>query len=156
MKKQREIEKLLYENYISKVKSFTTKYDIIELSILGAQEEFDDGLTPKKGSRLELVTKRIKDDFLQDRDIIITKIIRGGRGLPYQYHILFKFNENDEIQYSISIPSKKNLNKENFEWANYGKFSFNITEDSKIKELFASYSITEVANFIDEYFKEKK
>lgn len=144
-----KVEELLLRNYITTIKSYTTKYDLIKENLEKAIEELKAEF--KNGERsFWFVFDLIKRDFFNNEEIIIDEITPIGYE---KYGFDFKIEHNDKIYFFI-IPMKNELTVDNFEYSNKGRFAFGtITDGSYYKTLFSSYSPEEMSNYIKKYLE---
>lgn len=148
--KEKYIEKLLFEDYVSQVQRNTSRYDFMSSIVDEAVKEVDKKLK-KERKHLEMLTSWISEDFCDNRKIKITDMLHGGWE---NYYWCIGFELEGKTFY-ISIPQVKNLTVDNFLSAYYGKFSLAIKENEVLwNTLIQSYQIEDIAKFINEYSKE--
>ena len=152
VEQEQYIEKLLFIDYVDRVKANKSRYDYVDI-FPEAQKEVGKKLK-KERFHLETVKSFIAEDFLNnDKSFKLTDIISGGWEC-YYWAIHF---EGYGKKFYIQIPIMKNIEVNNFEYANYGKFAFVIKESEYYcNVLKSSYKIEEIAQFIKEYFELNK
>lgn len=149
VKHEQYIEDLMFRDFITKVTIRTSRYDFISDAFKNAQSQI--GLKNKKErGDLEILTSFLLEDFFgNNKDFKLTKIIAGGYDSCY-YMVDFQYND---VNLYIKIPIYKRIDASNIEFASYGKFGFGIHKSSCYSEILkTSYRISEVAEFIKEYF----
>ncbi len=151
VERQQKIQELCLKDFISKVKDFTTIYDVMENTFTKSIEEIKDRQHKKK-NHLEILTERLREDFLDNRDIKITKILICGYD-KYSYRVEFEV-QNKECY--LLIPIKKQITVNNFSSANKGRFSFGVkTSEYSSSILKSTYGIEELSTFVDQYLLEE-
>lgn len=149
VEQEKYIENLLFADYVDRVKANKSRYDYIDI-FPEAQKEVGKKLK-KERTHLETIKSFMMEDFLSnDKSFKLTEIISGGwEGYYWSVHF-----EGYGKAFYIEIPSMKNINVTNFEYANCGKFAFAVKEDdSWWNVLRTSYKIEDIARFIREYFE---
>lgn len=150
--KEKYIEKLLFEDYVSQVQRNTSRYDFMANIVDEAVKEVDKKLK-KERKHLDMLTSWVSEDFCGNRKIKIMDMLHGGWE---NYYWCIGFVLEGKTFY-IHIPQVKNLTADNFAHAHYGKFSLAIKENEVLwNTLIQSYQIEDIAKFMDEYLKEDK
>ena len=143
------IKDLLYADYVAKVKSNRSRYDMFSKLFYDAQKQVD---KKKKSERKELALLEgfIREDFLNDdKNFKLTGMIMGGYE-GYYWNIEFEFHDK---KFYISIPAMDRINIDNFKFAHDGKFCFYVKEsECSWYCKGSSYKIADVAKCIKEYF----
>ena len=153
MKAEREayIKDVLLENYVDKVKSHLSRYDLIDI-YSQAQEEIGKKLK-KDRPHFETIKSFLMEDFLNnDKSFKLEKIISCG----YEnYAWQFEFKRNGKVCY-IKVPYMRNLTAEHLEHANYGMYTFGIQESEHFwRMLKGTYEMQELAGFIKDWAEGK-
>ena len=148
VKKEQHIEKLLLEDYVRTIKSYTTRYDLLDI-FADAQKQMGNKLK-KDRAQFKMLKKLIMEDFLNnDKNFKLTNIIREGYE-SYRWRIEF---EGYGESFYISIPVKKKLTTENIKYARYGMFGFSVKKNESYLEVIAeSYKIEDIAQAIKNWF----
>lgn len=143
------IKTLLFADYVSKVRSHRSRYDLMENIFTDARSQV--GKKKKKErEQLSVLEDFIRDDFLSgSKDFKITSIMSGG----YEsYYWSVEFEGYGQTFY-IVIPNMKQINTKNIKAAHDGMFVFMVRDSSvscTVKKM--SYKIEEVAEYIKSYF----
>lgn len=150
VKQEEYMKSLLFADYVRKVKSHKSRYDLIENVIKEAQGQI--GKKKKKErEQLSVLEEFIRDDFFNNNNSFkITKIMSGGYESYYWNVELEGFGQTVSVQ----IPNMNNINTKNFEHAYDGMFAFMVKESNSwwaVKE--KSYKIEDIAEYIKSYFR---
>lgn len=148
---EKYIEDLMFHDLVVKISSLTTvsRYDYFINIFSKARSQI--GLkTKKEREDLDLLTGFLLEDFFDNnKDFKLTGISTGGYDACY-YRFDFKYKDANIF---IQIPIYKHIDTSNIEFASYGKFCFGIYKSSCFYSVLkSSYRISEVAEFIKEYF----
>jgi hypothetical protein len=147
------LEKLIFDDLISTIRSYRLRYDflddIINKAIAQQKEQ-------KKRDRKDFHTieSMIIDDFFNnDKRFKLIDIITGGwEGCYHVFNFSFKA-EKEPVFYSIQIPVKSKLNAKNIEWSAFGKLQFSIKESEHCHRVeYQSYDIASMSKYINDYF----
>lgn len=148
VKRELHIEKLLLEDYVRTIKSYTSRYDVFESDIFQkAQSQMSEKLK-KDRPQLEMMKSLIISDFLNnDKNWKLVSITSCG----WESHSWsFGFKGYDKTIY-IEIPHKRKLTVENFEYAHHGMFSFYVKDGEHCRRFIKeSYRIEDIAEAIKE------
>lgn len=148
------IERLVFADYVSSIRSFKTTWDYRTTAIENARSEI--GKTKKKErENLSYLEKSLKEDFFANEAWVepkVTDILSGGFE-GYYWLIYFKICD---VEYGIQIPVRGALTTKNIEYANHGKFVFiKKISESYTKVLFSGWTESELSKQIEEYFKKE-
>lgn len=149
VEKEEHIKNLLFADYVSKVRSHKSRYDLMENIFTDARSQI--GKKKKKErERLSVLEDFIRDDFLSSsKDFKITNIMSGG----YEsYYWSVEFEGYGQTFY-IQIPNMKQINVGNIKYAYDGMFAFIVRDSSvscTVKKM--SYKIEDIAEYIKSYF----
>lgn len=150
IKQEEYMKDLLYADYVSKVKSNTSRYDLFPGLFRAAQSQVN---KKKKSERkdLAMLEELIREDFLNDdKNFKLVDIVCCGYE-GYCWNVNFEFHGQE---FYISIPQMDKIHIDNFKFANDGKFCFYIEESPRHWFCKGSgYDIKHVAKCIREYFK---
>lgn len=151
---EQELEKNQYtldlykSNLISTVRSNTTRWDYMDEIIIKACSE-KTNKKKKERTNIDYIADEISKTFLDGQKIKIFDIIQGGHE-GYYWLFLFEFRDN---KYAIQVPMRKQLSKNNFDYANKGKFVFTLVEgEHYYKQLFSDYHEDKLTEKIINYF----
>lgn len=150
VKREQYIEKLLLEDYVRTIKSYTSRYDVFELEVFKkAQNQKNEKLKADR-PEFEMIKGLIVSDFLNgDKKFKLTNIMSCGME---SYAWDFEFKGYDKTIY-IEIPYRKKLTTDNIEYANHGMFSFLVrTGESSRDVIKRSHKMEDIAEVIKEYF----
>ena len=149
VEKAKHIEELLLKDYVRTIKSYITRYDLIDGIFSDAQKQMGNKLK-KDRHQFEALKKFIMEDFLNnDKNFKIIKFMQCGYE-GYAWRIEFEGYGKD---FSIHFPVKKNITTENLRYANYGKFNFSVKEGNSCWNVIKSSYITkDIAETIRDYF----
>ena len=149
VEQEQYVEKLLFADYVDRVKANTSQYDYVNI-FHAAQQEVGKKLKRER-EHLEILKTFVMKDFLNnDKNFKLTGILSGG----YEcYYWSIRFEGYGKTFY-IQIPIMQNINVKNIEYANYGKFALVLEEDEcYLRTLKSSYKIEDIAQFVKEYFE---
>lgn len=149
VKQEEYMKDLLFADFVRKVKSHKSRYDLMENIFKEAQSQI--GKKKKKErAQLEVIKSFIMEDFLNDnKNFKLTEIVSVGYE-GYVWRIEFEYFSHI-IQ--ITIPIMDNINVQNIKYAYDGMFAFSVKEGScrwSVKK--KSYKIEDIAEYIKEYF----
>lgn len=149
VEKEEYIKTLLFADYVSKVRSHRSRYDLMENIFTDARSQI--GKKKKKErERLSILEDFIRDDFLSgSKDFKITNIMSGGYE-GYCWSVEF---EGYGQTFYIVIPNMKQINTKNIKAAYDGMFVFMVRDSSvscTVKKM--SYKIEDIAEYIKSYF----
>lgn len=149
VEEEKNIERLLFEDYVRSVKCLKNTYDYIQNIIEKAFSEQNEKYK-KDRTNFEFLKEKIKSDFFNGNKIDIKSISCGGYD-GYYYSIDFYF-ENQNL--ALHLPIVKNITTNNICYANEGKIVLYSVNDSWncYDALVSSYSVEEIANYIQKKF----
>ena len=149
VEKDEYVKNLLFSDYVSKVRSHRSRYDLIDI-FPDAQKQIGKRLK-KERQQLEVLERFIREDFFnRNNSFKIVRIMSGGYEGYYWRVELSGYGQTVVIE----IPAMKHINTENFHHANYGMFVFGIKDSEysvSIKK--TSYKIEDIAEYIKSYFE---
>ena len=154
VKREQHIEKLLLEDYVRTIKSYTSRYDVFESKAFQEAQNQRNEKLKKDRPQFEMMKSLIISDFLNgDKNFKLTNIMSCG----WESHSWsFEFKGYDKTIY-IEIPLKRKLTVENFEYAYSGMFAFVVKTSESSRELIKkSYKIEDIAEAVKEYFKSEE
>lgn len=154
VKREQHIEKLLLEDYVRTIRSYTTRFDVFDSKTFRDAQSQKDNKLKKDREQFEIMKTLIVSDFLNgDKNFKLVNIIACGWE---EYAWSFEFDGYDTKIY-IQIPDKRKLNVGNIDYANQGMFCFYVATSEISRELIkASYKIEDIAQAVKEYFNEVK
>lgn len=149
VEKEEYIKNLLFADYVRKVRSHRSRYDLMKNIFTDARGQIDKK-KKKEREQLSVLESFIREDFLNgSKDFKLTNIMSGG----YEgYYWSVEFEGYGQTFY-ISIPNMNQINITNIKYAHDGMFAFIVRESScsvSVKKM--SYKIEEVAEYIKSYF----
>ena len=151
VKREQHIEKLLLEDYVRTIRSYTTRFDVFDSNMFRDAQSQKDNKLKKDREQFEIMKTLIISDFLNgDKNFKLVDIISCGWE-QYAWDFVF---DGYETKFYIEIPDKRKLNTENIDYANQGMFGFYVKTSKISRELIkASYKIEDIAEAVKEYFK---
>jgi hypothetical protein len=151
VKREQHIEKLLLEDYVRTIKSYTSRYDYLDYETFQKAQNQRNEKLKKDRPQFELMKSLIINDFLnEDKNWKLVNIMSCGFE---SYCWSFEFEGYGETIY-IEIPDKRKLTVKNFEYARHGMFAFMVkTGKSSRETIKTSYKIEDIAEAVKEHFK---
>lgn len=149
VEEEKNIERLLFEDYVRSVKCPKNIYDYMQNIIEKAFSEQNEKYK-KDRTNFEFLKEKIESDFFNGNKIDIKSITCGGYD-GYYYRVEFYF-ENQNL--ALCLPIVKNITTNNVWYANEGKIVLYSVNDSWncYDALVSSYSVEEIANYIQKKF----
>lgn len=150
VKQEEYMRDLLFADYVRKVKSHISSYDLMEKVFFDAHGQV--GKKKKKErEQLTIIEDFVRNDFLNgNKSFKLTNIISGGYD-SYYWQVQF---EGYGQKFAIVIPNMNRINVNNIKSAYNGMFVFEIQEAEhcwSVKKM--SYKIEDIAKYIMEYFQ---
>lgn len=145
VEEEKNIERLLFEDYVRSVKCPKNTYDYMQNIIEKAFSEQNEKYK-KDRSQFEFLKEKIESDFFNGNKIDIKSITCGGYD-GYYYRVEFYF-ENQNL--ALCLPIVKNITTNTIWYANEGKIVLYSADDAwkRYHTLVSSYSVEEIANYI--------
>lgn len=148
------IEKLLYIDYVDRVKSLRSQWDVLP----DALKHSFHYISNKKENRAyksdyDFTISSIIENMLNGKKITVKEIVCAG--YLYYYHILFTFNDDEKKEktvYAISIPQRKHINVDNFDSAEKGKFVLYEVKNHLYNRLAEGYFEQDILEYVKEHF----
>lgn len=119
---EKNILKLLENDLVNRIRSIYTKYDLINKVFVLAQEQLVTSVKNKPD--LSQLEELISKDFVGEK-IKIKDIYSCGME-NYAWRVDFYYKG---IKFMIRIPIHMNINKNNYEYASYGKYVLECEKD---------------------------
>lgn len=149
VKKEQHIENLLKEDYLRAIKSYKTRYDLLDNMFAKAQAQMNNKYKKDRPQFETLKELIMKDFFDNDKNFKITNIIQCGYD-GYGYNV-YCCGYNKDIM--ITFPVKDKLTISNMEYAHDGQISVaKRTSEHSWETMCSSYIVEDVAEAIRDYF----
>ena len=147
IKEEEFIRQAIFDTFLKKAKELFSVYSINESFFKKMNEDED---------IRDFILDHIKKDFFKNKEGFIYE--KMTRTIDDSCFILYFYHEKSETSFILKIPMYHNLNKDNFYYTE-GKYSFTVkngmTYGGKYGAFHSSYHISEIATYIENYFKEE-
>jgi len=138
------IRQAIFNTFLEKAKELISVYSI--------NESFFKKMNEDKEVR-DFILDHVKKDFFKNKEGFVYE--KMARTIDNDCFVLYFYHEKSETSFALKIPMYHNLNKDNFNYTE-GKYSFSVKVNSVRRSTkISSFHISEIADYIENYFKEE-